>query len=124
MPAQQTRRYREIVERFDEVARASVERLTSLNDLCSVAGVSHRTLNRAFRAIRGTTPTRYLHALRLSEARRTLTSEDMVTSVTEVATRFGFRELGRFAGEYRAAFGESPSETLRRRGDTEHARCR
>jgi len=123
MPAQQTRRYREIVDRFDGVARANLATLTSLADLCSAAGVSHRTLNRAFRAVRGTTPTRYLHALRLSEARRTLASETVVTSVTEVATRFGFRELGRFAGEYRAAFGESPSETLRRRGET-HVRCR
>ena len=35
-------------------------------------------------------------------------------SVTDIAMRFGFRELGRFAGDYRARFGESPSETLRR----------
>jgi transcriptional regulator GlxA family with amidase domain len=31
-----------------------------------------------------------------------------------VASRCGFRELGRFAADYRAAFGEYPSETLRR----------
>jgi transcriptional regulator GlxA family with amidase domain len=31
-----------------------------------------------------------------------------------VALRCGFRELGRFAADYRAAFGENPSETLRR----------
>ena len=35
-------------------------------------------------------------------------------TVTDAAMRFGFRELGRFAVDYRAAFGESPSETLRR----------
>jgi AraC-like DNA-binding protein len=31
-----------------------------------------------------------------------------------VALYYGFAHLGRFAGEYRKAFGESPSETLRR----------
>ncbi|MEU4714350.1 helix-turn-helix domain-containing protein [Micromonospora purpureochromogenes] len=35
-------------------------------------------------------------------------------SVTAIAVQHGFAHLGRFAGEYRARFGESPSTTLRR----------
>jgi len=34
-------------------------------------------------------------------------------TVTDIALRSGFLELGRFSVEYRQMFGESPSETLR-----------
>jgi AraC-like DNA-binding protein len=33
-------------------------------------------------------------------------------TVTQIATGFGFTELGRFSVEYRKVFGESPSDTL------------
>ena len=35
-------------------------------------------------------------------------------SITEIAGRWGFSHMGRFAVEYRKRFGEPPSQTLRR----------
>ena len=113
MPTRQ--RYQQIVDRFEQVARANFGKPERIADLCEAAAISQRTLTRAFQAIHGTTPLRHLHALRLAEARKALLSSDAASeNVTQVALRFGFRELGRFAVDYREVFGESPSETLRR----------
>jgi transcriptional regulator GlxA family with amidase domain len=43
-----------------------------------------------------------------------LSREDPRVDVTRVALGLGFGHVGRFAALYRQAFGESPSETLRR----------
>jgi transcriptional regulator GlxA family with amidase domain len=108
-------RYQHIVDRFEEVARARLGELNRISDICAAIAVSERTLERAFQAIYGITASRHLHAVRLAEARKALLSAGSeAENVTQIATRFGFYELGRFAGEYRAAFGESPSETARR----------
>jgi transcriptional regulator GlxA family with amidase domain len=115
VPSQQHQRYRQIVGRFEATARAHLDQFVGIAELCRIAGVERRTLLRAFRAIHATTPSRHLHALRLNLARQALLApEGGRKTVTEVAMRVGFRELGRFAADYRAAFGESPSETLRR----------
>ena len=58
-------------------------------------------------------PKQYLLLRRMTLAHRALQSANPAeTTVTEVATRFGFWHFGRFAGEYRALFGEAPSVTL------------
>jgi transcriptional regulator GlxA family with amidase domain len=108
-------RYQQIADRFEEVVRANLGKGGHLSVICDAVAVSQRTLTRALRAIHHTTPSRHLRALRLSEARNALLSADVRSqTVTQVALRFGFRELGRFAVDYRTAFGESPSDTLRR----------
>jgi transcriptional regulator GlxA family with amidase domain len=45
---------------------------------------------------------------------RELLTDGSAASVTDAALRCGVTHLGRFSLDYRAAFGESPSETLQR----------
>src|SRR5262249_43425558 len=108
-----TRRYRQIVDRFEEMARASLGTPRTIPEICAELAISQRTLARAVRAVRGTAPSRHLHGLALGEARAAL-QDPATRSVRQAALRCGFRELGRFAADYRAAYGEYPSETLRR----------
>jgi methylphosphotriester-DNA--protein-cysteine methyltransferase len=65
--------------------------------------------------ISGMSPTQYVLLRRLKEVRRELRDANLnIVSVAEVAHRFGFAELGRFAKSYRATFGETPLVTLQR----------
>lgn len=106
---------RDLVERAEALALAEVDEPLHISALCAALSVSERTLRKAFHGIRGLPPCRHLRMLRLAQARRALMDTDSsLSTVTEIATGFGFLELGRFSVEYRRAFGESPSQTLQR----------
>jgi AraC-like DNA-binding protein len=93
---------------------ARVDEPVYLSELCDAAGVSERTLRSAFQTMYGVSPIRFLQAHRMGGARRALLRADPSRDrVSEIAHRFGFANLGRFAGEFRALFGESPSRLLR-----------
>jgi AraC family ethanolamine operon transcriptional activator len=105
------------VERAEAYARAHPDTPAPLHTLCRIAGLSERGLRNAFNSVRGMSPTRCLLAARLQGARRALNDAgERPTTVTSVATWYGFYELGRFAARYRRAFGEAPSDTLRNAG--------
>ncbi|GAB3004452.1 AraC family transcriptional regulator [Amycolatopsis acidiphila] len=83
-------------------------------ELAAAVSVSARTLSSGFRKETGMTPLSYLKAVRLHRVHRELIAADRAdTTVTEVARRWGFVHLGRFAADYRRRYLESPSETLR-----------
>ena len=84
--------------------------------LCRLLRVSPGTLENAFKTATGVTPHAFFLRRRLNRARNVLLREDpKQRGVTDIASELGFSELGRFAVRYRQMFGESPSETLRRR---------
>jgi AraC-like DNA-binding protein len=105
------------LRRAEEFLTAHVAAPVSLAEVVRAAGVSSRTLSRAFRSRHGVGVMGFLRQRRLEAARGALQmAEPESTSVTEVALRYGLGNLGRFAAEYRKAFGEYPSATLRARG--------
>jgi len=86
--------------------------------ICKAIGVSERALRMCCQEYLGTSPKRYLLLRRMHQARRALreAASDTATVAT-IATQFGFWHLGRFAINYQALFGESPSGTLRRQSE-------
>ncbi|UPY38867.1 AraC family transcriptional regulator [Sediminicoccus sp. KRV36] len=99
-----------VLRRIEEEPSAPLH----LTALCEAAGCSAKTLEVLFRERLGQTPIRYLHSRRLRLAHHALLAADpRGVTVAAIALECGFWELGRFAGAYRAMFGETPSETLR-----------
>lgn len=95
---------------------ASADMAITVSDIARAAYVTPRALQLAFRRLLDTTPTAYLRRVRLDRARddlRAATAGDGQT-VTAIAARWGFPSASRFAEQYRAAYGESPSQTLRK----------
>lgn len=86
----------------------------SLADLAESVGCTARALQRGFKELVGMSPTAYARAVRLERVHQDLTAEADCSTVTDVAMRWGFFHLGRFAQQYKDRFGVLPSETVRR----------
>jgi transcriptional regulator GlxA family with amidase domain len=108
-------RHAVVVARFEEFMAANLDRPIRLAEISRATGVSERTLRVCCQEHLGMGPVRYLWLWRMQLAHRALIlSTPETATVTEVATRYGFLELGRFSVGYRSLFGESPSTSLRR----------
>jgi len=101
------------VRRAKRFIEENLGRNISAQDIASAARVSLRGLQSAFRRHAGESPTSYLRRARLDAAHADLLAAAPGTSVEQVARRWGFAHLGRFAHDYREAFGRLPSATLR-----------
>jgi AraC-like DNA-binding protein len=84
-------------------------------ELAATIGVSERVLELSFKETLGISPRKYMRWNRMNLLHRDLRAARLDgTTVTELAHRWGFHELGRTAVEYGQLFGESPSGTLTR----------
>jgi AraC-like DNA-binding protein len=111
-------RHKVIVARFEDFMGANPNSPLYLSDVCAAIGASERTLRIACEEHLGMGPIRYLTLRRMHLVRRALArTAPSTATVTQVATDYGFWELGRFAVAYREMFGEPPSVTLQRPPD-------
>jgi AraC family ethanolamine operon transcriptional activator len=102
-----------IVRKVEDWVDGQAPETIQIGDLCAALHLSRRTLQRAFTETLGMGPAHYLMLKRLAAVRTELRRSDpLEVTVTDVATKYGFWELGRFAHEYRQLFRERPSETL------------
>jgi AraC-like DNA-binding protein len=76
--------------------------------LARLAGVGVRNLQTGFRRHLYMSPMAYLRQLRLARAHDDLHARRVAT-IAEAAHRWGFTHLGRFAADYRAKYGDVPS---------------
>jgi AraC-like DNA-binding protein len=107
-----------VLRRFRRLLESSPNRALYMPEICAAIGVPERTLRLCCQEHLGMSPKHYLLLRRLHLSRRALrAAEPDETTVTDVATNFGFWHFGRFAGSYRMAFGEPPSATLARPPD-------
>ncbi|AKF06778.1 AraC family transcriptional regulator [Sandaracinus amylolyticus] len=103
------------VRRAAEFLEANADRQVTMAHLTQLTGVGARSLQAGFRKHRGCSPLEFVRARRLERARVRLLTDDVASSVTDVAHDAGFTHLGRFSVSYKARFGESPMQTRARR---------
>jgi AraC-like DNA-binding protein len=107
------RRHATIMKRLHALEEANRGHPLYLSEVCAALNVSQRTLHHVCQELLGIGPKRYLCLRRLHlvhrELRRALPGQ---RTVTDIAMKYGFWELGRFAVVYREVFGQSPSATL------------
>lgn len=107
------RRHRGTLARFEDVLQA--EPFFQMIEICAALGVSERTLRECCKRYLGVGPSRYRRLRRMQQVNLALRGGNTDrASVSEIAQRYGFRDPGRFATDYRAVYGELPSATLRR----------
>jgi AraC family transcriptional regulator, ethanolamine operon transcriptional activator len=104
------RRWR-IVASARELVTERPDSPITVAELCVTLRISRRSLQYCFQDVLGLGPAEFLRNVRLDGARRAIKSAQ---SVTEAATLWGFWHFGRFAQDYRAMFGELPSEAFSR----------
>ena len=92
-----------------EFIQAHPEQLVSGVDLARLSHVSQRALQEGFRRFVGMSIVGYQRQVRLERAYEVLKQRES-GSVTEVALRFGFSNVGRFCRYFQGAYGVSPAD--------------
>ena len=100
------------VKLAEDYMRAHAHEPVTMAQLAREAGCSERALQSAFRSFRNKTPMTVLRDIRLEGAHADLMQDG--ARVADIAFKWGFSNLGRFAALYQSAYGKKPSQTVQK----------
>ncbi len=103
-----------LTRKAEEIMRERFFEAISISDIARQLSIGERTLQIAFRQRHNATPLEFLARIRLEAAHSRLLSAGQADTVSHIAMDCGFSHFGRFSQAYRNAFGEPPSQVLRR----------
>jgi AraC family ethanolamine operon transcriptional activator len=110
-----TNEHQNVACRFEALLHAQPSRNVGVAEICAALDVPIGVLRLACEEQLGMGPTEYLSRRRMQLVHRALLNGSPgPANISAIARRYGFRSLGRFAADYRAIYGELPSESLRR----------
>lgn len=109
LPANATPARPGIVKRVLDELHDDPARAWTAADMAELSGTSIRRLQEGFRDYVGSSPTQCLIDIRLERAHADLMS-GAITTVSDVAARWGFSSASRFAAAFRDRYGVNPSE--------------
>ncbi|WP_246844456.1 helix-turn-helix domain-containing protein [Hydrocoleum sp. CS-953] len=109
-------RQAKLIAQAEQEMLESFEEPLTLKQLAQNLESSSSALSRGFKDLFGMSAMRYLKVRRLNALRQRLKASDPENcTITMLAGQFGFWSAGHFARDYKAMFGELPSETLRKK---------
>jgi len=95
--------------------RDHYDRPLRVEALCEIAGMSHASFHRHFRAATAMSPLQYQKSLRLQQARRLLVAS---TEASRAAYAVGYESASQFSREYTRMFGMPPARDAVRLRET------
>ena len=105
-----------VIRRAVEIIESRAAEPLTVPQIAAEVHVSVRSLQRGFLHYFGASPTAYLTRVRMQRVHSELVAKSPGSaSVSEIALRWGFHHMSRFAADYRSRFGQAPSATLRGR---------
>lgn len=95
------------VEHAIEVMWDRYDEPLTLSEMAAAASLSRFHFSRVFRSLTGTSPCRFLAAVRLSKAKNILLQSSR--NVTDIAYEVGYNSLGTFTSRFTKSVGVSPA---------------
>lgn len=106
--------YPDFLKQILEFIQNNIHEKIDISDLEYASGMNKKKLNTIFKKYLKCSSNAYIRHYRLKCIYDEISQSTHKINITEIAYKWGVTHLGRFSIEYKDAFGEKPSQTLKK----------